>query len=1436
MKRILSIILAVVTLLGALAFAVTAQEPAPDVSPYTVVDGDTRYEYQKIFDLDHTRFDGRIWTDKTVSDTALEYHGNVREYVSLAENGNITSSSGDEETEGVRKVTIEKEKDEDFLVSYSAIASSTNVISQESAPLDLVLVLDLSPEMGENQEDLESMLAAAQSAINATLEANENNRAAVLGYSSEPLTLIPLGHYQSVSFTYSDTITADDLPSDENTKKPEYFYGYVQGVYDGKTSDKFPIYKTAEDQIKDGLIEKFDKYETVNKYTQLALFEGMRLLAETTNMSVQIGESGEKIQRQPALILLSEDAPVIASTQLANPSWPKATIYGYADANRKGVEIQRNQDENNLKANPDHRHAQTFATLLTAAYMKKQVADHYSVENATTEEEGKRDMRIYTVGVNIADADAESLAEMSLNPSANLDNDTTFAGYAESYFGSKGRAELPNAGANNMTTAFIRDTDSLGLAGAEDLKYNDGYYEAFTAGGSIDWSAIFETVFANVSSTTAKVPIKQDETGTFGDGSGYLSYTDPLGDYMEVKKFRGLIINDILYRTCDEGRETSEGNTTTTTYTFTGTANNPVTGSHNLSEIKIYVESTPVEGENGIVKQTVHVDIPAGLVPLRVTDILLNEEDQAIEYGHNSICPFRLIYSVGLQDGVLDQDGAVNMDKVSDEYIAANTGENGVMFYEGQYDAETKPDGNNLKKTVGSAYVTYTPAADNPFYYVDSDTYLYTDANCQSHATGAIDHNAAYYFPITYYQKSENIGYAAVPVTVNVVRPGSSLQGGYVKADGSGNLYLEEGQPRLGNLTDFLKEKQGYANTDNENIPANATNTAQIYLYLEYTGNRANNPGESAINDTFKVYHGNNGIRAVPLPDGTLTITKKVVNGERAEISEFEFTIALTGASLDEIKTDYPDIKWDYDNTGGTAGTDIPLTGTFQLGNGESKVLSLENGIDWTVTENTIAEDNNGTWTAEVAVNGEKLINAEGEISASGTIGVDESTKVVFTNIFTHNKGDLIVYKQLGQSSEPGADRQSFQFTLRKDDGTRIGTFFLAPEQSADLYEIFADLEPGGYTVTEEELSKNWTPVSFVTSAEDDTAQTGNVAHVTITAGETDGVYFTNTYTAPGTLTVTKEVEGGNGDEKFPFTLTVDGKQETFELGNGESKTFTISVGSQWSVTENTPSGWISTVNGAASGTMTKDNRQVLVNFTNTKQETEPAPNPGWGGEETPPALEKDDHIQYLFGYPDRSFGPERNMTRAEAAQMFHNLLEKQDYPITITPFADVAENGWYTRAVKIMASLGVVSGMGDGTFQPNRAITRAEFVSMAVKFLESPQASGQAAFPDVSAEQWFYSAVQAAAQEGWIHGYEDGTFRPEQSITRAEVASIVNHMLERCADQKYAEEYRAKLNTFTDVEPSYWGYYHIVEATNKHDYTKRGQQEIWTGSSYKLR
>ena len=269
----------------------------------------------------------------------------------------------------------------------------------------------------------------------------------------------------------------------------------------------------------------------------------------------------------------------------------------------------------------------------------------------------------------------------------------------------------------------------------------------------------------------------------------------------------------------------------------------------------------------------------------------------------------------------------------------------------------------------------------------------------------------------------------------------------------------------------------------------------------------------------------------------------------------------------------------------------------------------------------------------------------------------------------------------------------------------------------------------------------------------------------------------------------------------------------------------------EYTVTEpEVPDNYTSSVTNIGNGFFT---------ITNTYKEPVAPPPYNPGGSTQPPELETDDHIQYLFGYPDRSFQPEANMTRAEAAQMFHNLLEKKSYEIT-TNFSDVSASSWYTTAVNTMGSLGVVSGYGDGTFRPNKPITRAEFVSMAVKFLESPQASTENKFSDVSVEDWFWNAVQAAVEEGWISGYEDGSFRPNRNITRAEVASIVNHVLERVADPDYVRNNKEKLNDFIDVTPSHWAYYHIVEATNWHNYTKHhdGKEytETWSSSSFELR
>lgn len=210
--------------------------------------------------------------------------------------------------------------------------------------------------------------------------------------------------------------------------------------------------------------------------------------------------------------------------------------------------------------------------------------------------------------------------------------------------------------------------------------------------------------------------------------------------------------------------------------------------------------------------------------------------------------------------------------------------------------------------------------------------------------------------------------------------------------------------------------------------------------------------------------------------------------------------------------------------------------------------------------------------------------------------------------------------------------------------------------------------------------------------------------------------------------------------------------------------------------------------------------------------------------------LNTKDHLAYLAGYPGGTFGPDQNMTRAEAAQMFYNLLLEKDVEITVE-FEDVPADAWYAKPVNTLASLGILSGVGDGQFDPDRSITRAEFTVIAMKFANT-SGGGVNIFSDVNEDDWFYSAVVDSTQYGWINGYPDGTFRPEATISRAEVTVIVNHMLGRAADRPYVIAHEKELNTFGDVNRGHWGYFHIAEATNAHEYHTEDGTESWTGLS----
>lgn len=213
--------------------------------------------------------------------------------------------------------------------------------------------------------------------------------------------------------------------------------------------------------------------------------------------------------------------------------------------------------------------------------------------------------------------------------------------------------------------------------------------------------------------------------------------------------------------------------------------------------------------------------------------------------------------------------------------------------------------------------------------------------------------------------------------------------------------------------------------------------------------------------------------------------------------------------------------------------------------------------------------------------------------------------------------------------------------------------------------------------------------------------------------------------------------------------------------------------------------------------------------------------------------LLRGDHIAFISGYPDGSVHPNANITRGEVSMIFYRLLADNVRAANSgsrAPYGDVASTAWYADAVATLSRMGILKGYEDGTFKPDAAVTRAEFATIASRF--DKLATGTKTFKDVPASHWAYAAISSAAEKGWVSGYEDGTFRPDRAITRAEVAKLTNAVLNRSCDKNYVDTNKASIKNFTDLPTSFWGYYEIMEAANAHDYNNNGSLETWTGLS----
>ena len=209
--------------------------------------------------------------------------------------------------------------------------------------------------------------------------------------------------------------------------------------------------------------------------------------------------------------------------------------------------------------------------------------------------------------------------------------------------------------------------------------------------------------------------------------------------------------------------------------------------------------------------------------------------------------------------------------------------------------------------------------------------------------------------------------------------------------------------------------------------------------------------------------------------------------------------------------------------------------------------------------------------------------------------------------------------------------------------------------------------------------------------------------------------------------------------------------------------------------------------------------------------------------------LNRTDHFAFLVGYTDGTFGPERNMTRAEVTTMFARLLTEQieaDKTYSNT-FSDVPKGYWAANYIGYMQQFGIITGYSDGSFRPDAPVTRAEFAAIASRFEKLTE--GSKSFTDVPDTYWAARYINFAATRGWVTGYSDGTFKPENTITRAEVAAVTCRLLERSADQSYIRSHLKELHTFADMTESHWAYWYAMEAANGHDYTKSGGSENWS-------
>lgn len=578
---------------------------------------------------------------------------------------------------------------------------------------------------------------------------------------------------------------------------------------------------------------------------------------------------------------------------------------------------------------------------------------------------------------------------------------------------------------------------------------------------------------------------------------------------------------------------------------------------------------------------------------------------------------------------------------------------------------------------------------------------------------------------------------------------------------------------------------------------------------------------------------------SVAVNDGALTVTGAVSDfakftvGEWAELNvDGDVTVSTGTVNLNNVTGDVTvtdgtavirgNAVGKLTVSGGKATVEKDVTGDVEASGGETFVWGNVNGSF--AVSNAATAAVTGNVTGAVTVTSTSTVKVSDQIIYSGTGGAN------FTfdgNDLTVTEGMLKVEKVDGDLTVSGADT-SVEVTDKV-----TGTISGLTENGTTPITLTA--KEG------QDAPKNYT---YGLTTGKPLAETGATLTVGGTASEDKAIHSIMLSVPAGVTLGNLEQFDGTVTAVFPNAYRVDfAAPITAEEANTYFKNLAVSADKAGDYTVGAAILGVSGYTGAFPAEL-NSSVGATGSFTFTKETSGGSSGGSTGGNHSgntgnnhtvvdpdqtgvSDLLNTDDHMAYLHGYDTGHFGPSDNMTRAQAAQMFYNLLRNKDVTVTVD-FSDIPDGVWYEKAANTLASMGIMVGVGGGNFAPDRPITRAEFTVAAMRFAKLPT-DCKNIFPDVKESDWFYDQVVGSIQYGWITGYPDGNFHPNNTITRAEVTTIVNRMLGRSADKAFVDGHVDFLRLFPDVSKKYWAYYDIVEATNAHDHTGT-DAERWTG------